>query len=200
MSDHVAGCDTAAAGLLIADGLNDANFEVRDLAEERAHVIQVTDARAAFCQLTISTAGLVTWEYFPFAGQAADPAQLTALIAGVLGTVPARTPDRAWPGPMLRGAVGRMLRDLGLDVTLGVAARNEEFCEVHADLMITAPARSARGRISLTDEGMIIWECPLGPPQGLTAPDIAATIGRVLSQVPYLGHPGPATRHHLATS
>jgi hypothetical protein len=200
MSDLTAVGDAANASLLIADGLNELNFEVRDLTEARAHIIQVTDARAAFCQLTISTSGLVTWEYFPFVRRAADPAQVTAMIAGILGASSAQAQARTWPGPTLRGAVGRMLRDQGLHVTLSVAAQDEEFCEAYTDLIVTSPAHAQRGRVVLADEGMIIWECPVAEPPGLTAPVIAAIIGRVLSQVQYPGHLDPATSHRLPSA
>ena len=193
MSDHEAGNDTATAGRCIADGLNGLNFGVRDLTEERAHVIQVTSARAALCQLVIGTAGLVTWEYFPFDGRGTDPGQLTAIVASILGTGTARSPARSWVGPTLRGTVGRMLREAGLHVKLGGSSRNEEFCEVNADLIITSPARPGRGEVRLTEEAMIIWECPLAPPPaGLDAPGVVAAVGAALSQLQYPGHPGPA--------
>jgi hypothetical protein len=120
------------------------------------------------------------------------------MIAGILGTAPAASHVRAWPGPTLLGTAGRMLRDPGLHVALGDPGRNEEFCEIHTHLTITRPDRPRHGRVTLTDEGMIVWGCPLGPPDGLTAPDIAATIGAVLSRVQYPGHPGPATTRPLA--
>jgi hypothetical protein len=191
MPDDGAGWDQAGAGLAIADGLTGLDFEVRDLTGERAHVLQVTDARGAFCQLTVSTGGLVTWEYVPFAGPAADPGQLAAMIAGILDG--ATAPARPWPGPTLTGTAGRMLRDLGLDVRLGITDRHEEFCEVYADLIVTDQGRPERGTVLLSDEGMITWECPLAPARspGLTAPAVAAAIGRVLSQAQYPGHPAP---------
>jgi hypothetical protein len=60
LPDDAAGWDQAGPGLLIADGLIGLDFEVRDLAEERAHVLRVTDAGGAFCQLTISATVLLT--------------------------------------------------------------------------------------------------------------------------------------------
>jgi hypothetical protein len=189
MSDDEDTCDISAAGQLITDGLSGQHFNVRDLNEEQAHVIQLADARAAFCQFILSTAGYLTWEYFPFTGRDTDPATLTTMIAGILGMPPAPPPARAWPGPTLLGTAGRMLRDAGLHVTLGEPGRNDDFCELHGHLTITSPDHPDRGTATLTDEGMIIWRCPLGPPDGLTAPDIAATTGRVLSRVQYPGHP-----------
>jgi|HubBroStandDraft_4_1064222.scaffolds.fasta_scaffold121589_3 hypothetical protein len=200
MSDNEGGCDIAAAGLLIADGLNDQNFGVRDLAEERAHVIQVTDARAAFCQLVLSTTGHLTFDYLPFTGRATSPAALAGIIAAVLGHGPAQVPAGAWPGPTLLGAAGRLLRSLGLHVTLGPAGPNNDFCEVHTHLTITSPDHPTRGTVSLSDDAMVVWECRLGPPAGLDAPDIAAAIGSALSRLQYPGHPGPATSRHLATA
>jgi hypothetical protein len=186
MPDHTG---EAAAGLLIADELTGHDFEVRDLTAEHATVLQVTDTRAAFCQLTLSPAGRLTWEYYPFTGQHTDPAALTAMITGILGATLA--PARSWPGPTLLGSAGRMLRDAGLHVTVGEPGRNDDFCEVHAHLEITRPGHPERGRADLTDEGMIIWACRLGSSGGLTAPDIAATIAAVLSRAQYPGHAGP---------
>jgi hypothetical protein len=198
MPHHTGGI--AAAGLLIADGLTGHDFEVRDLTAEHARVLRVTDTRAAFCQLTLATTGHLTWEYYPYTGQHTDPAALTAMIAGILGGPPVPPSARAWPGPTLLGAAGRMLRDLGLHVTLGELGRNEDFCELHGHLTITSPGHPGRGSATLTDEGMITWRCLLGPPDGLTAPDVAATIGHVLSRFQYPGHPGPATSRLLATA
>jgi hypothetical protein len=198
MPDYEGG--TAVAGLLIADGLTSHDFEVRDLTAEHARVLRVTDTRAAFCQVTLSTAGHLTWEYFPFTGQDTDPAALTAMIAGILGAEPAPAPAPAWPGPTLLGNAGRLLRDAGLHVTLGEPGRNDDFCELHGHLEVTRPGHPRRGHADLTDEGMIIWECRLGPPGGLTAPDIAATIATVLSRAQYPGYPGPAASRHLAAS
>jgi hypothetical protein len=203
MTAEVSGCDTAGPGLVIADGLTGADFGVRDLTEERTHVIQVTDARSAFCQVTITHLGLVTWEYLPFTGTASDPAQITDMIAGVLdGGLAADEPGR-WAGPTLTGTVGRMLHGTGLDVTLRGPAVNEEFFEASADLAVTRASRPERGRVFLTSFGMVIWECPLaGSPAavtdededgllGLAAEEITATISRVLSRVQFPGHPRP---------
>jgi hypothetical protein len=197
MPDHPRG-GIAAAGLLLADGLTGHEFEVCDLTAERARVLRVTDTRAAFCQVTLATDRRVTWEYFPYTGQHTDPATLTAIITGILGTDPAAAPARSWPGPTLLGSAGRMLRDTGLHVALGEPGRNDDFCEVHADLKVTRPGHPERGRADLTDEGMIIWECRLGPPDGLTAPDIAAAIGAVLSRAQYPGYPPPDRRLTVA--
>jgi hypothetical protein len=186
MPDHPGG---GAAGLLIADELTGHAFEVHDLAAEPDRVLRVTDTRAAFCLLTLTAAGKVTWEYFPFTGQGTDPAVLTAMIGGVLGAAP--VPARAWPGPTLLGSAGRMLRDAGLHVTLGQPGRNDDFCELYGHLIITRPGHPERGYAHLTDEGMIIWECRLGSPDGLTAPDIAAALTTVLSRAQYPGHPAP---------
>jgi hypothetical protein len=40
MPDDAAGWDQAGAGLAIVDGLTGLDFEVRDLARKRAHVLQ----------------------------------------------------------------------------------------------------------------------------------------------------------------
>ena len=205
MIEEISECDTAGPGLVIADGLTGADFGVRDLTEERAHVIQVTDARSAFCQVTITGTGLVTWEYLPFTGTASDPGQVTDMIAGVLGGglgLAADEPGR-WAGPTLTGTVGRMLHGTGLDVALRGPAVYEEFFEAFADVAVTCASRPERGRVFLTDFGMVIWECPLvGSPAavteededgllGLSAEDITATISRVLSRVQFPGHPRP---------
>jgi hypothetical protein len=188
---------------VIADGLTGADFGVRDLTEECAHVIQVTDARSAFCQVTISHLGLVTWEYLPFTGTASDPALITAMIAGILDGQPAPAEPGRWAGPTLTGTAGRMLHGTGLDVTLRGPAVNEEFFEASADLAVACSGRPERGRVLLTSFGMVIWECPLvGSPAavtdededglvGLAAEDITATISRVLSRVQFPGHPRP---------
>jgi hypothetical protein len=203
MSAEVSECDTAGPGLVIADGLTGADFGVRDLTEDRTHVIQVTDARSAFCQVTITHLGLVTWEYLPFTGTASDPALITAMIAGILDGEPVPAEPGRWSGPTLAGTVGRMLGTSGLAVGLRGPSVNTEFCEASADVLVTCASRPERGRVILTDYAMVIWECPLaGYPAavteedeeglaGLAAEEITATMARVLSRVQFPGHPRP---------
>ena len=198
--DHEDRCDIAAAGLLITDSLTGQDFSVRDLAEEHARVIQVTDARAAFCQLILTATGRLTWEYYPFTGRAADPAALTAITTTVLGCEPGPLPVPAWPGPTLLGTAGRMLRGLGLHTALRNLGPDQDFCEIHAHLTITRPAAPQHGHVILSDDGMITWECTLTQPGGLPPAAIASAIGRALSRLQYPGYPATAASPQLATA
>lgn len=193
MSVEATGFDTAGISRLIADSLNEQDFSVQDPAEEGDRLLRVVNARQAYSQVIISDTGVVTWEYIPFDGRRADPGQLVYMILGILngepGTVLA-APRRS-AGPTLRGMVGRTLRNCGMQVGLRNPPYNDLFCEVFADLVITSPSRPERGKVILTDEGMITWQCLLasGGSQGLSARDIPAIIGQVLGSVQDAGDP-----------
>jgi len=123
MPDHPGGID--AAGRLLADGLTGREFEVIDLAAEYATVLRIADARAAYCQLALSPAGTVTWEYFPYTGQHTDPAALTALITGILGYrfLVRRT---GWPAAagLVLGALAAALLALWIGENIGLGTYN----------------------------------------------------------------------------
>ncbi|HEY1619280.1 MAG TPA: hypothetical protein VGG25_16790 [Streptosporangiaceae bacterium] len=186
MSVEVPSLDTASIGRVIAEGLNAQEFTVHDPAAEDACFMRVMNARAAFSQVLISQAGRVTWDYLPFPGREADPAQVAGMIVGLLDDETAVVP--AVPGgPLgqsLKDSVDSALRGSGMRVTRCAPLR-DEFGELCADMTITNPDQPARGEVTLTDEGMIIWECRLASAgsAGVSAQEISAIVGRVLSRV-----------------
>jgi hypothetical protein len=188
--------DTAGAGLVIADGIADADFEVRDLTRDRIHVLQVTSAPAA-CQITISTTGRVTWECWPAPSLVPSPGQVAGMALSLLADG-APVPAGRRPGPTLTGAAGQMLRRAGLHAAPVVPGADEAGGEDFAELVVTSPDRPGCGMVTLTDDGVLVWECPLaaGPP-GLTASDIAIAIRRALT---WLCSPAPVPARHLVSA
>jgi hypothetical protein len=197
MSVEAVEFDTAEIGRVIAEGLSAQEFTVHDPAAEDECFLRVMNARAAFSQLLISQAGQVTWDYLPFPGREADPAQMAGMILGLLGGEPAvaSVAPGGSLGQALKDSVDSALRGSGMRVTRCAPLR-DEFGELCADMSITNPGRPARGTVTLTDEGMIIWECRLASAgsAGVSAQEVSAIVGRVLSRVqfPERASAGPA--------
>jgi hypothetical protein len=99
--------------------------------------------------------------------------------------MPARRPNLT-----LKGAVGRALAERGLQVTLEVLDRDNDFYEAYAEIQVTNPADPGRGTARVTDDGELSWQCTAcGPDDGITPAEIAATLARALAR----GQHTPAT-------
>jgi hypothetical protein len=89
---------------------------------------------------------------------------------------------------------GRRLKAKGLEVCLEVYEDHVAY-EVAAEIVVTNPVRPDRGRVHVTDDGALMWECcyEAGPADG-DAVAVADTIAAVLAEDAAGGraHPGPA--------
>jgi hypothetical protein len=120
--------------------------------------IQIVVPNTVRCELTVNDGGLVEWEYQPAPTYAASPVHLTALILSILGAASDDVPNISTrPGQTLKGAVGRLLHESGLQVELEVT-RDMDYYEVSAELDVRNPGCPERGRVLLSDNGCILWE------------------------------------------
>jgi hypothetical protein len=203
MSVEAPSLDTASIGRVIAEGLSAQEFTVHDPAADDECFMRVMNARSAFSQMLISQTGQVTWDYLPFPWRKADPAQMAGMILGLLGdeaAVVAAAPGGT-QGQSIKDSVDSALRGRGLRVR-HPAPVQDAFGESWADLFITNPDKPALGEVTLTDEGMIIWDCKLASAgsAGVSAQEISAIVGRVLSRVqsPERASAGPAGNRRRA--
>jgi hypothetical protein len=181
---------TAAERLTtLADLLTEADFSL-DIPGEGC-LLKISNARGALCELTITEAGDLTWEYRPYAGRHADPAQLAGLVRDLLdpdgfaGELPVMRRDDL----TLKGLAGRALADHGMRVTFHVLDIDDYFFDTYAEIRITNPAKPERGTARLNDDGAIWWDCHLcsaAPTEGLPLPEVAGTITRALTRACHL--------------
>jgi hypothetical protein len=182
---QAAAASTAAEALTtVANLLTEANFNLDILGD--ACLLKISNARGALCELTITTAGAITWEYRPYAGRHADPARLIGLVLNLLDP---HAPHDELPVPRrndltLKGIAGRALADHGMHVTFHVLDIDDYFFDTYAEIHITSPANPERGTARLSDDGAIWWHChthcTATSTAGLTLPEIAAAIARAL--------------------
>jgi hypothetical protein len=180
-------CEVTAVMVMnaVADGLADHGLDVLGPAWEETHCFKITNVLGALCEVVIGENGWVCWEYRQVHGYRADPTQVTAMVLEFLGASGAEhrgTPPGRNTGLTLKGAVGLALRERGMQARLGRVARDESACEVYAEVEVTNPARHDRGRVWVTDEGVVRWECRFSDPardiQGIDPEEISATIAR----------------------
>jgi hypothetical protein len=146
------------------------------------------NARGAFCEVAISGAGSMCWEYRPLCACKADPAQVATMVLDVLttdGTERGCAASAQHGGTSLKGAAARMLRDHGMQVSLEVVVPDDLFCEVYGEIKVINPARRDRGVARVTDDGVLRWECRLSDPSrsvaGIDAGEVAATIAKAVA-------------------
>jgi hypothetical protein len=179
--------DSRAASVLlaIADELTAVDFEARSPVWEGSAYMKISNARGALCELTIADGGTVTWDYRSRDGRHIHPDQITGIVLDLLNpghdqhpvAIPAHQPDVT-----LKGAVGRALAGHGLQVTLKLLDRDDDFYEAYAEIEVTNPADPARGTARVTDDGDLSWQCTAcGPDGGITPAEIAATLTRALA-------------------
>ncbi len=128
--------------------------------------------RRDICELTIlgvaggkslvalDTSGRARWYCEPAAGPGPNPADLTSIIAYLLGTPPGTASLAASRALPLKGQVGRALQDQGLTVTLRISEDLESF-EATTDIDIISPARPWLGTVTLSDDAALDWRCDL---------------------------------------
>lgn len=148
------------------------------------------NARRARSEITAEDCGYVTWDYWPWSGSGTPPADVAGLVLAVLGAQSAGAhpagPAPAAPGPAaacaltLKGAVGQALRAHGLDVTMAIYPDDLAF-DVTAEIVAANPAVPSCGRVRVTDDGCITWECHHDGPPAECALAVADTIVPVLT-------------------
>ena len=153
---------TLSAAGAIADILTGSGFDVRSPAWEDAVNLKVTNARSALCELTISSDGHVTWDYTTFDGGRTSAEHIVSIVLDLLSpawddAISLRL--SALPDLTLKGLAGRALVERGMDVSLSLPGRDEQFFEAYAEIAITNPAEPGRGTVRVADHGAICWTC-----------------------------------------
>jgi hypothetical protein len=168
----------------VADGLTAYGFDV-SLGDGQPGQLYLSNVRGAFCAMSLTANGTMTWEYRPFHGAAPGPERIAGMVTGLLsGTgVTGRVRVRPYPGLALKGVVGRALTVCGLNVAVTVLAHDNANYEIHTAIEVTNPAQPARGTVWVSDDGSIRWECPStgAAADGVDLAGIVQTIATVLA-------------------
>ncbi len=143
----------------VADKLAAHGFDVRGPDWEEGRNLTVTGLRDTMCDITVEDSGFVIWEYRP--RDSADPDEVAARVMRLLTddspAFPARQ-DQPEPRTALKGLVGRRLEARGMAVCLEVYEDQVAY-DVAAEVAVTNPDCPERGRVHVTDEGALMWEC-----------------------------------------
>jgi len=181
--------DAGLASYAVADELNAHDLDVLDLTSGSCHYLYVTNAPNAFSEIIISNHGHVSWEYRPFRSSRLGMAQLMGMVLDVLDASGDRrqTVTWRWRGHLLGAGADRAFRRCGMRVR-----RVENRCTrsarglYRAEIVVTNPTRSERGRARLSDDDTIRWECRLSWPTprtpGIDPGEFAATIATALAR------------------
>ncbi len=119
--------------------------------------LSVANAKEARSDITVEDNGYVLWEYWPNSRARTNPADLAAVVLGVLGGEIDGAGPSAGPGIRLKGAVGRELQRRGMNVAMAVYEDDEAFDAI-AEIIAVNPGLPELGRVIVTDEGFITWE------------------------------------------
>ncbi len=165
-----------------------AGLDVRTPALEETCYLQITSARTATCDLTITSTGHVTLEYRPRDGTHTSPAFLADIILSLLspGKEHCHPAVARHPGPTLKNTVACHLTQYGLAVSLKLLDLDQDHFEAFSALTITHPARPDRGTVTLTDDAAVLWQCrtcsPAGDVPALSLTEITTAISTALAQ------------------
>lgn len=173
-------CDEPGKAMrAVAEKLAAHGFDVRGPDCEDSRILTVTGLHDTMCDVTVEDSGLVTWEYRP--SDSADPDKVAARVMRLLTNgrpaVPARRPG---PRTALKGLVGRRLETRGLTVCLEVYEDQVAY-EVAAEISVTNPDCPQRGRVNVTDDGALMWECGYEE-HGSDTDAIAGLIAAILAE------------------
>jgi hypothetical protein len=175
-----AGREAGAPMRVMAEMLAERGFDVYGPEREESWLLTIVNAIQARCEIGVEDSGRVFWRYFPWAGADTEPAEISGMVLRMLG---AYTGDSAEQyahlhrGATLKGAVAREIQARGLDADMEVY-EDELFYDVDAEVILTNPAKPERGRVRVTDDGAILWECEHGE-----IPERAAAIADVTAEV-----------------
>lgn len=128
-----------------------------------------------FCDVTVEDCGFVTWDYCPRGRNGDESAKTVARVLRLLGASGSGTTDVQHGRPQSasegRELVGRGFEAAGLAVSLAVHGDDASF-QVLAELVVENPAQPGRGRVTVGDDGGLLWEC--GFEEHSTSPGVIA--------------------------
>ncbi len=173
---------------LVMDTLATEGFGTQTREWDELWDLTITGARRARSCLAIVEGGYLRWHYEPDSGPRTSPAAIARLVLRLLGTAGAGTgpgdrplDDDTYRAFLLKGAVGRLLQDQGLKVEL-LSYEDLESFDVVAEIQVSDPHRPGRGRVRVTDQGFLEWECNAGEAFGSDAGAVVAVIAPVLRE------------------
>jgi hypothetical protein len=172
----------------VADGLTRCALDVSGPEWDGSQFLKITNVRGVLSEVTIRDNGSVEWEYLISHDSETDAAHFTDVVRGVLGEDVAH--DRsllpARPRSMsLKGMVGWACGQRGLSASVEVVYIDPAFFEVWSEVEVTNPAQPERGRVRVSDEPALRWQChiadPAGSVSGVSLTDITETIAAALT-------------------
>jgi hypothetical protein len=179
LNDNAAAGRPGAAVCIVAGILGASGFGTRCTGWEESRTLAVTGLLDAACEVTVDDNGCFRWECYPRG--CGDPDQMAGrvmrLLAGTSPPPPGGAHARPAPGT---GLVGRRLRVCGMAVSLEVY-EDHTALDVAAEISVTNPGCPGRGRVLVSDEGALLWECDDEDTAGLAA-DIAGILAADIAQ------------------
>jgi hypothetical protein len=169
---------------LVMDTLAAEGFGTQPRAWEELWNLTITGMRHAWSCLIVAGNGYLRWDYEPDSGPETSPAGIATMIMRLLGaTDPGERPpdDGMYRAFLVKGAAGRMLKDQGLKVEL-LSYQDLESFDVVAEIQVINPGSPGRGKVRVTDNGDIEWECHAHQAFGSDAAAIVAVIAPILRQ------------------
>jgi hypothetical protein len=159
----------------VAAKLHDFGFGIRLPKDKQSRHLVILNAKLACSEITVHDGGYVIWDYWPWSGAAADPADLAEVALSLLGPANTRARPVVADGPTLKSRVGQALRELGLHVTMAVY-EDADALDVTAEVVITNPAAPFCGLVRVADDARITWQCEIGGPAAECALAVTDTI------------------------
>ncbi len=189
MTDNSAGAGMHA----VAAKLRTYGFVVRLPESSDSRRMTVTNAKNARSEITVEDRGNVTWDYWPGSGSNTDLADIVGLIAIVLGPLATDTlPDTDNAEPLV-SAAGHALDVLGLEVTTAGPAASHPSTGP-GEITAFNPAVPFNGKVRVTNDGRVTWECHPGDSPTECALAVADTTVAVLA------HGIEGLRHQIQNS
>jgi hypothetical protein len=162
--------------LMLEDG-----FECAVPAWDGGAYLKINNALRAITDLTITSHGILTWEYRSVQCPHLHPSRLVGMAIELLD------PDHTRREPALGENAGYPLVEIiryalyryGFTATI-----DETSTDTGPILTATNSRQPCRGTIDITDHGELSWRTrvPYHPDGGIPLPDIAATISRALTR------------------
>ncbi len=158
-------------------------FHVREPDAKGSRRLAITNLKDVRCEIRVEDDGYIECDYGPQADRSIEAAKIMSLVTSVLDangqSSQAIAGTHSVPDLPLRGTVGRALTAIGLAVHMAVY-EDEDFYDVTAQLVVTNPNRRECGKVWVSDDGVVNWECDYWAESGYDVARIAAEVVTVL--------------------
>lgn len=184
-SEQASRCQGTQALTIIGNQLADMDYDVTSPEWVGTHLLKVTNAPLALCELTLRD-DRVHWYYQPFWGHQGTARDIAAMVAAILGPgnpVPETAPSAGHSVPPCHpqlAEVATALVELGLLVACSDVSGDGGLVQLAVD----NPARRDRGTVQITSDHAVIWDCRFASSSGgdtsVDFAGIADTIARAV--------------------